>query len=291
MRGVANCLSRAWAFAFVCCCLIAVALIFASAGLAQPQQEHKQDQQQHVDHSPWSSLLSQHVYPLAEGRATEVDYQGFKRDTQKLKSYLNNLSAVDRDRFDEWPKQEQLAFLINAYNAWTVALVLQKWPDLSSIKDLGSWFQSPWRKKFIPLLGETRSLDNIEHELIRGSGRYQEPRIHFAVNCASVGCPALRDEAYTADKLTTQLEEQTQLFLADQSRNRLADGELLLSPIFKWYRQDFEQGWQGYTRLQDFLLDYAAALALDNTAKASLKTGSMPIGFLDYDWSLNAKSK
>ena len=91
--------------------------------------------------------------------------------------------------------------MINAYNAWTVEFILTKYPDLDSIKDLGSFFNSPWDKEFIPLLGKTVSLNDIEHGLIRGSDRYNDPRIHFAVNCASIGCPALREEAYTGDKL------------------------------------------------------------------------------------------
>lgn len=118
------------------------------------------------------------------------------------------MSRVDQLEFDQWSTRQQLAFLINAYNAWTVELILEKWPDIDSIKDLGGIFSSPWRKEFISLLGEKRSLDNIEHDLIRGSGRYQDPRIHFAVNCASIGCPALRAEAYTGAKINQQLDQQ-----------------------------------------------------------------------------------
>jgi hypothetical protein len=178
--------------------------------------------------------------------------------------------------------------LINAYNAWTVELILTQYPGLESIKDLGSLFKSPWGKKFIPLLGEKRSLDDIEHNLIRGSGRYNDPRIHFAVNCASIGCPALKNQAYREDILEKQLEEATALFLSDKSRNRLSDGELQISSIFKWYREDFERGWRGAATLPQFLALYKDSLGLGNAGTGKLAAGNFAIRFLDYDWKLNS---
>ena len=139
-------------------------------------------------------------------------------------------------------------------------MILTKCPDLESIKDLGSFFQSPWGKSFIPLLGGTRSLDDIEHGLIRGSGRYKDPRVHFAANCASIGCPSLRAEAYVGDRLDEQLEDAARSFLRDRSRNRLDEGELKVSSIFKWYRNDFEKGWRGKHSLAQFLAGYADSL-------------------------------
>ncbi|MGO2510511.1 DUF547 domain-containing protein [Marinomonas polaris] len=239
------------------------------------------------DHKKWDTLLNQHVQPLNGGQASQVDYQGFADDKTQLESYLADLSKVSNAEFDAWSKDEQLAFLINAYNAWTVALILTKWPDLDSIKDLSSFFSSPWSKSFIPLLGETHSLDDIEHTLIRGSDRYQDPRIHFAVNCASIGCPALRNEAFTGKRLDSQLDEQTRFFLEDRSRNRIDNGQLALSSIFKWYREDFEKGWQGYSSLEQFLVDHAADLSLSPEEVQKLKDKDMTIRFLDYDWSLN----
>ncbi|MBJ7536230.1 DUF547 domain-containing protein [Marinomonas transparens] len=241
------------------------------------------------DHSAWDALLNQHVYLLRDGQASQVDYQGFADNQPKLAAYLQQLSQVSVLEFDSWPKPDQLAFLINAYNAWTVDLILQKWPDLESIKDLGSLFRSPWGKAFIPLLGETRSLDDIEHKLIRGSDRYQDPRIHFAVNCASVGCPALANRAYQGDNLEALLESQTRLFLADRSRNRFNNDHLEISSIFKWYRKDFEKGWRGYFSLPDFLLHYAADLSLSTDVMKTLQAKPPDIEFLDYNWALNAK--
>jgi hypothetical protein len=241
------------------------------------------------DHSAWDALLKSHVVAISDGHATQVDYAGFARDRAKLKAYLNSLSAVSRSTFDAWPKPDRLAFLINAYNAWTVEYILTKYPDLKSIKDLGSLLQSPWKKKFIPLLGQTVALDDIEHGMIRAEGAYTEPRIHFAVNCASIGCPALRTEAFTGEKLTQQLDDSARNFLADRSRNRVTNGKLELSSIFKWYREDFERGWGGYKSLFQFLGDYASALNLSAADKQKLDARSMSVSFLDYDWKLNVK--
>lgn len=239
------------------------------------------------DHSGWDALLKKHVVTIRNGQATQVDYMGMVADHAQLKQYLAATSNVKRTTFDNWPKQEQLAFLINVYNAWTVELVLSGYPNIESIKDLGSLFQSPWKKRFIPLLGETRTLDDIEHTLIRGSGRYQEPRIHFAVNCASIGCPALRSEAYVAVQLDEQLEEATRNFLSDRTRNPLDGNTLKVSSIFKWYREDFEQGWHGATSLGRFLARYRQPLGLDERMANRLSSGNIDIEFLDYDWRLN----
>ncbi len=235
------------------------------------------------DHGAWDSLLKRHVQPVRGGVATEVDYAGMARDRVALKAYLDGLAAVRNEEFSRWPKPERLAFLINAYNAWTVELILTAWPDVKSIKDLGTLFRSPWKKEFIPLLGATRSLDDIEHGLIRAKGVYAEPRIHFAVNCASIGCPALRPEAYTAARLEAQLADATRLFLSDRSRNRLEGGEFKLSSIFKWYGEDFERA----GGLNRFLAAQGEALGLAETQRQALRDGRLEIDFLDYDWRLN----
>ncbi|MEO9274506.1 DUF547 domain-containing protein [Marinomonas sp. 5E14-1] len=241
------------------------------------------------DHTSWNDLLQQNVHLLNGGQASQVDYQGFAGDRASLKSYLDSLANVSQTKFDSWPKDDQLAFLINAYNAWTVEFILTKWPDLDSIKDLGSLFSSPWSKKIVTLLGEKRSLDNVEHTLIRGSDRYNDPRIHFVVNCASIGCPALANQAFQGNNLDSLLEAQTELFLADRSRNRLNGDKVELSSIFKWYREDFEKGWKGYDSLEAFLVTYSESLALTTDAVAQLNAKNLDISFLDYDWDLNKK--
>jgi len=239
------------------------------------------------DHRAWDRILRQHVVSTDNDAATTVDYAGLLGQQAELDLYLERLAAVNLAEFERWPHAVQLAFLINAYNAWTVKLVLSGYPEIDSIKDLGSWLNTPWEKQFIPLLGASRSLDDIEHGLIRDSGRYREPRIHFAVNCASIGCPALRAEAYTAERLDAQLEDQTRLFLSDRTRNRLQGSVLSVSPLFKWYREDFEKGRSDFNSLDSFFVAYAPALALQDTDIKNLQAGKIRIEYLDYDWRLN----
>jgi len=229
--------------------LIVVSVLFSTVSFAQGL------------HQPWQALLSQHVKSINNDHSTAVDYAGFKKEEAKLNSYLTSLSKIDQATFEQWSNAKQLAFLINAYNAWTVSFILTEYPDLKSIKDLGSIFSSPWSKEFVSLLGKKRSLDEIEHELIRGSGNYPDPRIHFAVNCASIGCP---------------------------SRNKLTTKELQISSIFKWYGGDFEKGFRGSNSLTSFILLYSDVLNLTETQQKLLKTNQVDIDFLDYNWDLNA---
>lgn len=240
------------------------------------------------DHSRWNGLLINNVEVQEGGKITKVDYRGMAKERTELADYLKQLSLITHDQFDAWPKAEQLAFLINAYNAWTVELILTRYPDLQSIKDLGSLFSSPWSKNIVFLFGEKQSLDDLEHGLIRGSGRYNDPRIHFAVNCASIGCPALKNQAYRGDLLEEQLDEATRLFLSDRSRNRLRNGELQISSIFKWYREDFTLGWRGASSLPEFLTLYKDSLGFSEAEVDLLTAGKLPISFLDYDWKLNS---
>ncbi|TMO05273.1 DUF547 domain-containing protein [Pseudoalteromonas sp. S558] len=269
------------------------ALLFGSALVATSFATSFSAQAQNM-HDSWNALLNKHVVTINHNHSTEVDYAAIKREHAQLKTYLDSLTAVTQSEFDTWEKPKQLAFLINAYNAWTVELIVsnlasKEYPDLKSIKDLGSFFSSPWSKEFVPLLGKTRSLDEIEHDLIRGSGKYNDPRIHFAVNCASIGCPALREEAYTATDLESQLQEQTVRFLSDMTRNMAQENTLSVSSIFKWYGDDFEKGFRGANTLQRFFLQYSDALKLIPAQQKALKNDDMEVKFLDYNWDLNVR--
>lgn len=241
------------------------------------------------NYSSWDSLLNKNVTMTNSGKSSVVNYAGMQADKAKLDSYMAATGKVSQSEFNKWSKNEQLAFLINVYNAGTVELVLTKHPNIKSIKDIGGVFGSPWKQNFITLLGKTRSLDDIEHNLIRGSKRYNEPRIHFAVNCASIGCPALLDDAFTASKLDSQLEQVTSKFLADSSRNRLKGSTLEVSPIFKWYKEDFATNWRGTKDLAGFLGRYSSSLGLNKSQEADLKSGKIKISYTNYDWSLNKK--
>jgi hypothetical protein len=173
-----------------------------------------------ASHAAWTVLLKKHVLLLRGGQASQVRYAGFAADRAALKAYLDSLSAVPEASFKGWSPAAQQAFLMNAYNASTVELILTKYPELKSIKELGSLLSSPWKPKWIALLGGRLSLDDIEHGLLRARGVYDEPRVHFAVNCASIGCPMLREEAFVAERLPAQLAQQTERFMADRTRNR-----------------------------------------------------------------------
>ena len=259
--------------------------LLTAAALAAPARAQTLDHR----HTAWAALLKKHVVLLEGGKASQLRYAGMAADGVALKAYLAVLSAVSTTQFDTFSKPQQQAFLINAYNAFTVDLVLTRYPKMESIKDLGSLLQSPWKRKFVPLLGATTSLDGIEHDMLRVRGRYDDPRVHFAVNCASVGCPMLREEAYVAERLDAQLDEQAQRFLSDRSRNRWnpATDKLEVSKIFDWYGEDFKLGHRGIASLPAFLARFADRLAdapADRERIAGLK---VPVSFLDYDWRLN----
>jgi hypothetical protein len=131
------------------------------------------------------------------------------------------------------------------------------------------------------------SLDDVEHEMIRGWGRYNEPRIHFAVNCAAIGCPALGAEAFTAENLEQLLDKNTRRFMSDSERNYFSNGRFYLSKIFDWYEEDFEKGWKGYNTLAEFLGDYQRELGLGPEARDGLASNRFSLRYTSYDWGLN----
>jgi len=237
-------------------------------------------------YAAWDTLVKKHVKWLPDNKQSRVDYAAFKAERADLKKVLDSLSAVQKAEFDAWSPAQRMAFLINAYNAFTVELILTEYPNLKSIKDLGSFISSPWKKKFFKLLGEDRYLDWIEHEQLRPL--YSDPRVHGAVNCASIGCPALRDEAFTTPKLEAQLDDGMLRFMGDRTRNRMKDGKLEVSSIFKWFREDWEKGHKGFAKLEDMFAKYAPQLTDDAGDQAKLRAKTVPITFLEYDWSLNA---
>ena len=180
-----------------------------------------------VDHSSYAALLEQHV------SSGVVDYRGFKDDESRLDEYLKVLEAVNTA---DLSRNEQFAFFINAYNAWTIKLILTGYPGIDSIKDLGNLLKGPWKKKIARIDGKLLTLDDIEHKILRP--RFKDPRVHFAVNCASKGCPPLHSEPYYGSTLEQQLDEVTRGFINDQGRNRLEDQTLYVSRIFKWFSKE-----------------------------------------------------
>ena len=240
-------------------------------------------------HKAWDDLLGKHVRYLQDGNASQVDYAGFSADRAALKAVLDDYQKVTRAEFDAWSKPQQQAFLINAYNAFTVEKILTRYPKIGSIREFGSVFGNPWKDKFFTLFGQPAYLDQIEHEILRKEGVYDEPRVHVAVVCASIGCPMLPRDAFTADKLESQLEAGMKRFLSDRSRNRFnpQTRKLEVSKIFDWYGKDFEKGHKGYASVKATMARYAGELADKPEDRAFVRGEKAEVSFLDYDWLLN----
>ena len=243
-------------------------------------------------HSLFTQVLSDVVKLSPNNKQTRVDYAQLFKQPDKLDEYLAVLSSIKQSDYDLWASDEQLSFLINAYNGFTLRLITQNYAKFQngkadSIKDLGSFFSSPWKQSFFTLLDEQRSLDNIEHNMVRVW--FERPLIHGALVCAAVSCPPLRNEAFVADKLSQQLDEQMSQFLSDDQRNTIkqSDNRVYLSAIFKWYGEDFEKGQQGFNNLKDLIKVYQAEIADDPQQLAFLQKQDFSIRYLDYDWRLN----
>lgn len=224
-----------------------------------------------ISHEQWSALLKKHVAP--EGW---VDYEGFIKDSAQLNAYLELLSNNPPNK-KEWPEKEWMVYWINAYNAFTVKLIVDHYP-VSSIRDIGPKMSIPlvntvWHMDFFRIGGKDMDLDHIEHDILREEG---DPRIHFAINCASVSCPKLRTEAYTAEELDRQLNDQASYFINKSGKNKIDKDSVVISKIFKWFTGDFKTK---NTGLIDFLNRFSAVEISEDAE----------IDYMDYDWSLNEK--
>lgn len=222
-----------------------------------------------VDNSVYAELLKKYV---KEG---VVDYQGVKSEETNLDQYLKVLEKTDSSKLS---RNEQFAFYINAYNAWTIKLILGGYPGVKSIKEFGGIFKSPWKKKLAHIDGGIVTLDHIEHGILRPN--YKDPRVHFAINCASKGCPPLRSEPYRGDVLDQQLDEMARAFINDPRHNRLEGENLYVSSIFKWFKEDFNDD------IVYFFQEYAQE---DLKKKLDSSREEIKVKYLSYDWSLNGK--
>ena len=210
------------------------------------------------NHQKWDDLLKKYV-----SENGNVDYKEFKKDQVALESYLELLSKNLPEK--SWTKNATLAYWINAYNAFTVKLILDNYP-IKSIKKINS----PWDAVFINLGNKKYSLGEIEHKILR---KMNEPRIHFAINCASYSCPNLLNEAYTEKNLNNQLEAAAKSFINDKSKNNITANTIEISSIFDWFTGDFKK--KG--TLIDFLNKYSSVKI---NAKAKIR-------YKEYNWNLN----
>ena len=220
-----------------------------------------------VDHGLYAQLLNSYVH---EG---QVSYDGFKQDESKLDRYLAMLETIDPQ---DLTAEERFAFYANAYNAWTIKVILSKYPNISSIKELGIFNTGPWRKKLVRLDGQVLSLDNIEHDILRP--QFKDPRVHFAINCAAYSCPPLRSEPYVGSRLDDQLDEATRAFINHPGRNYMDGDTLYVSKIFKWFAEDFNGDPAAFVRR------YAQGRF---KTELSARGDSVKVKYLPYDWSLN----
>lgn len=234
-----------------------------------------------ISHAIFDDLLKKHVTP--EGN---VNYKGFIQDKALFEEYLTLLQNNHPNK-KTWSKNEQLAYWINAYNAFTVKIIIDNYPT-KSIKDIKSgipFINSVWDIQFIKIGEETYDLNNIEHTILRKE--FEEPRIHFAINCASYSCPKLHTSAFTAEGLAEQLAERTRDFFADKSKNNIiSKDKVILSSIMKWYSTDFTDkgffSWLfgGQERSESLIKFINPYVDIDLSPNAEIE-------FMEYRWDLN----
>ncbi len=224
-----------------------------------------------INHDAWDKILTDYTRPAADG-VNRVDYNGIKtKAAGELKAYLTALQSI---QISEYARDEQFAYWVNLYNAATVQVIVDNYP-LESIRDIGLLGQGPWKDKFLTVQGKKLSLDDIEHGILRPI--WKDVRIHYAVNCASIGCPNLALKAYRAATLEPMLEDAARAYINHSRGFTTVKGKLVASNIFEWYQSD----WGTETDV----LAHARKYATPQTA-AALKD-AVAIDSYDYDWRLN----
>jgi hypothetical protein len=211
------------------------------------------------DHQIWDQILKKYV-----SETGRVDYAGIKKDRSTLDKYLEQLRGNPVQEY--WTKPQQLAYWINAYNAFTVDLIIRNYP-LKTIIDL----DKPWDQEFIQLGDKSYSLNEIEHEIVRPA--FKDARVHFVFVCAAVSCPKLLNTAYLPQKLDQQLDAQTRFFLNTSGKNQLSTNLVKISKLFDWYGEDFTS--------QGTLIEF-----LNKYSKQEISAGAK-VEFLEYDWTIN----
>ncbi len=224
---------------------------------------------QPITHEIFDGLLKKHV--TKEGLA---NYKGLQADRETLDRYLN-LVAANHPNDANWSKNAQKAYWMNVYNAYTIALILDNYP-VASIKDISSgpnipFVNTPWDIQFIEIEKQKYDLNNVEHNILRKY--FDDPRIHFGINCASISCPNLAPFAFTEAKVNEQLDQLATTFINDPQKNKITTDKAEISKIFSWFKGDFVKK----ESLISFLNRYAATKINEDAT----------IEHLDYDWGLN----
>ena len=224
--------------------------LFLFAGVSEPK----------IDHTPWDQLLQKHV--SSNGN---VNYEGFKSDIDRLNNYLVSISKIKPNT--DWSRNETMAYWINAYNAYTIKLMLNNYP-LKSIMDINGG--KACDLKFVEIEGEKYSLDNIEHDILRA--KYFDSRIHFAVNCASISCPKLSNTAYFAEGLDQKLEKAAKEFINNSAQNTISSNKASVSKLFDWYKDDFTKN----GTVKEYINKYSTT-----------KLTTDKISYKEYNWNIN----
>jgi len=273
-----------------------VAIIAPDARAQRGTSEKRNEEPFDHSYALYNSLLGRYV------RDARVDYKGFLSSHEEHKRFLKSLGDVGQGEYEKWTEPEQLAFWINAYNAFTIEAILENYPisrrfsliglfvpsnSILQIKDI--WDGLKWKAA-----GKTLTLEEIEHEILRKE--FGEPRIHAAINCASIGCPDLRGEAYTRDKLEEQLSQASAGFINNSVKGLeidAQDGRVRFSKIFKWFGEDFvgkyggQYEFEGRSEKEDAILNFALIYLDDDGKKEFLERNDFDMGWLGYDWHLN----
>lgn len=290
--------------------LIVILALFLVSLLIQPAQnsftiisygleEVKTDSFDH-SYATYNSLLNRYV------KNARVNYEGFINSRAEFETFLRALGSVDEDVFESWTEEQRLAFWINAYNAFTIKAIIDHYPIKRSFTLVGIFYapsdsilqiKGVWTKLQFRALGNMVTLDEIEHQILRK--KFNEPRIHMAINCASISCPDLRNEAYTPEKLEEQLADASINFVNNPDKGVYVNeqsGKVKLSKIFKWFGDDFINNYgskklfNNYSLKENAVLNFTSEYIESEEVKEYLMNNKLKIGYLGYDWHLNEQT-
>lgn len=290
--------------------LIVILALFLVSLLIQPAQnsftiisygleEVKTDSFDH-SYATYNSLLKRYVINA------RVNYEGFINSRAEFETFLRALGSVDENVFESWTEEQRLAFWINAYNAFTIKAIIDHYPIKRSFTLVGIFYapsdsilqiKGVWTKLQFRALGNMVTLDEIEHQILRK--KFNEPRIHMAINCASISCPDLRNEAYTPEKLQEQLADASTNFVNNPDKGVYVNeqsGKVKLSKIFKWFGDDFINNYgskklfNNYSLKENAVLNFTSEYIESEEVKEYLMNNKLKIGYLGYDWHLNEQT-
>ena len=230
-------------------------------------------------YSSWDEFLKKHV------KAGLVDYEAIKKLPKDFETIVQKIEGVTSEEYQRWSTKEKMAFWINAYNIGAIKLVLEHYPlrrtiGLQALRYPAESIQQipdVWKRKVFNIMGKDASLNYIENNVLREE--FKDPRIHFSIVCASQSCPALKEETYTSEKLEKQLDDQVRFFLSDKNKFQYEakSDTLYLSPIFKWFQEDFERAGGIASFIKKYVSPDLGLKITDQSKKV----------WLDYDWNLN----